>query len=47
LFLVEERMGELLLTQEFKDYVFEQEFQLHFCRKADPQSKGYVKFILM
>ena len=33
LLLQEERMGELLLTQEFKDYVFEQEFQLHFCKK--------------
>jgi hypothetical protein len=39
-------MGELLLTQEFKDYVFEQEFQLHFCRKADPQSKGKVENVV-
>lgn len=46
LFLVEERMGELLLTGEFKDYVFEQEFQLHFCRKADPQSKGKVENVV-
>src|ERR1039457_3261213 len=46
LLLVEERMGELLLTNEFKDYVFEQEFQLHFCRKADPQSKGTVEGVV-
>jgi transposase len=46
LFLVEERMGELLLTQEFKEYVFEQEFQLRFCRKADPQSKGKVENVV-
>ena len=46
LFLVEERMGELLLTKDFKDYVFEQEFQLHFCRKADPQSKGKVENVV-
>jgi transposase len=46
LFLVQERMGELLLTQEFKDYVFEQEFQLHFCRKSDPQSKGKVENVV-
>lgn len=46
LFLVEERMGELLLTGEFKDYVFEQEFQLHFCKKADPQSKGKVENVV-
>jgi len=44
--LVEERLGELLLTREFKDYVFEQEFQLHFCRKADPQSKGKVENVV-
>lgn len=46
LLLLEERMGELLLTQEFKDYVFEQQFQLHFCRKADPQSKGKVENVV-
>lgn len=46
LFLVDERMGELLLTQEFKEYVFEQQFQLHFCRKADPQSKGKVENVV-
>ena len=46
LFLVDENLGELLLTQEFKDYVFEQEFQLHFCRKSDPQSKGKVENVV-
>jgi len=46
LLLVEERMGELLLTKEFKDYVFEQEFQLHFCKKADPESKGKVENVV-
>jgi transposase len=46
LLLVEERMGELLLTREFKDYVFEQEFQLHFCRRADPESKGKIENVV-
>ena len=46
LLLVDEGMGELLLTQAFKDYVFEQELQLHFCRKADPQSKGKVENVV-
>lgn len=46
LLLVDERIGDLLLTQEFKDYVFEQEFQLHFCRKSDPQSKGKVENVV-
>jgi len=46
LFLVDERLGELLLTKEFKDYVFEQEFRLHFCRRSDPQSKGKVENVV-
>ena len=46
LFLIDEHMGELLLTKEFKDYVFEQEFQLHFCRRSDPQSKGKVENVV-
>jgi transposase len=46
LFLTDEQMGELLLTQEFKAYVFEQEFRLHFCRKADPESKGKIENVV-
>jgi transposase len=46
LFLVDERMGELLLTHEFKSYVAERSFHLHFCRKADPQSKGKVENVV-
>jgi hypothetical protein len=46
LFLTEERMGELLLTEAFREYVFEQELQLHFCRKADPESKGKVENVV-
>ena len=46
LFLVDENLGDLLLTRAFKDYVFEQEFRLHFCRKSDPQSKGKVENVV-
>ena len=46
LFLVDENLGDLLLTQDFKTYVFEQGFGLHFCRKADPQSKGKVENVV-
>jgi transposase len=46
LFLVDENMGDLLLTRDFKTYVFEQEFSVHFCRKADPQSKGKVENVV-
>ncbi|MEO6000052.1 MAG: IS21 family transposase [Chitinophagaceae bacterium] len=46
LFLVDENLGDLLLTRAFKDYVFEQEFRVHFCRKSDPQSKGKVENVV-
>lgn len=46
LFLVDEKLGELLLTKDFKEYVFEQELGLHFCRKADPESKGKVENVV-
>ena len=46
LFLVDENLGDLLLTQDFKNYVFEQTFRVHFCRKADPQSKGKVENVV-
>lgn len=46
LFLVDENLGDLLLTRAFKEYVFEQEFRLHFCRKSDPQSKGKVENVV-
>ena len=46
LFLIDERLGELLLAQDFKSYVFEQEFRVHFCRKADPESKGKIENVV-
>lgn len=46
LFLVDENLGDLMLTREFKNYVSEQAFGLHFCRKADPQSKGKVENVV-
>jgi transposase len=44
--LVSENHGDLLLTQEFKSYVDYRGFSLHFCRKADPQSKGKVENVI-
>ncbi|MEP7111220.1 MAG: IS21 family transposase [Ferruginibacter sp.] len=46
LFLIDENLGDLLLTQHFNNYVAEQAFQVHFCRKADPQSKGKVEGVV-
>lgn len=46
LFLLDENLGDLLLTQGFKDYVSHHGFRLHFCRKSDPQSKGKVENVV-
>jgi len=42
-FIKDENHGDLVLTQGFKSYVNERGFHLHFCRKADPESKGKVE----
>lgn len=44
--LVSENHGDLLLTQEFRSYVNYRGYNLHFCRKADPQSKGKVENVI-
>jgi len=46
LMLVSENHGDLLLTEEFRSYVNYRGFRLHFCRKADPQSKGKVENVI-
>lgn len=46
LMLVRENHGDLLLTEEFRSYVNYRSFSLHFCRKADPQSKGKVENVI-
>ena len=43
LFLVRENKGDIILTDRFRAYTRERPFKLHFCRKADPQSKGKVE----
>jgi len=43
LLICDENMGEYMLTEIFKKYTDLRKFQLHFCRKADPQSKGKVE----
>jgi Integrase core domain len=45
-FMVDENKGDLILTEGFKVYVRERGFKLHFCRKADPQSKGKVENVV-
>jgi len=45
-FLSDENKGDLLLTDAFKNYCRERSFRLHFCRKADPESKGKVENVV-
>lgn len=45
-FMVDENKGDLILTDAFKNYSRDRGFKLHFCRKADPQSKGKVENVV-
>lgn len=42
LILVSENGGDLILTKEFQSYKEERNLKVWMCRKADPESKGYV-----
>ncbi|WP_312330582.1 IS21 family transposase [Sphingobacterium sp.] len=46
LFMVSENLGDIVLTSEFSSYVRDRGIKLHFCRKADPQSKGKVENVV-
>lgn len=41
--IVDENIGEVILTATFKQYTQSRNFKLHFCRKSDPQSKGKIE----
>lgn len=45
-FLVSENAGDLILTDVFRAYTREQSYNLHFCRKSDPESKGKVENVV-
>ncbi len=44
--VVDENLGEIILTSRFRSYTQERGPELHFCRKADPQSKGKVENVI-
>lgn len=46
LLLSSENKGDLLLTESFRQYTGHRKFMLHFCRKADPQSKGKIENVI-
>lgn len=45
-FVVSENGGDIILTEAFRKYTRAQCFDLYFCRKADPQSKGKVENVV-
>lgn len=45
-FLVRENLGDLILTEEFQTFCKAMPFELFFCRKADPQTKGKVENVV-
>ncbi len=44
--VVDENLGDVILTSAFKNYTKTRSFKLHFCRKADPESKGKVENVI-
>jgi transposase len=45
-FIVSENGGDIILTDAFRAYTRDQSFDLYFCRKADPESKGKVENVV-
>jgi transposase len=44
--MVDENLGDVILTATFKQYTKSRHFKLHFCRKSDPQSKGKIENVV-
>jgi len=44
--VVDENIGNIILTADFRDYTKSRNFKRHFCRKADPESKGKIENVI-
>lgn len=44
--VVDENLGQIILTSTFRQYTKSRNFKLHFCRKADPESKGKIENVV-
>lgn len=44
--MVDENLGDLVLTSDFQHYVQNENFDVVFCRKADPQTKGKIENVI-
>jgi transposase len=45
-FVTDENLGDVLLTEEFMQFTSSYPFEVVFCRKADPESKGKVENVV-
>lgn len=45
-FMKDENLGDLILTDKFSRYSLDENFKAVFCRKGDPQSKGKVENVV-
>jgi transposase len=45
-FLSDENIGDLILSEQFKAYTQAMPFSLYFCRKSDPESKGKIESVV-
>ncbi|MDY0406656.1 IS21 family transposase [Virgibacillus sp. 179-BFC.A HS] len=46
LLMVSENAGDLILTEAFQAYREARKLEVHFCRKADPESKGRIENVV-
>lgn len=46
LMLTDENYGDLILTEQFRQYTKQRGFKVHFCRKGDPESKGKIENVI-
>ncbi|MFA5535488.1 MAG: IS21 family transposase [Mariniphaga sp.] len=44
--ITDENLGDYILTSSFKQYAKTRNFEMYFCRKSDPQSKGKVENVI-
>lgn len=44
--VIDENIGNIILTGDFSNYTKSKNFRRHFCRKADPETKGKVENVI-
>ncbi len=44
--VVDENIGDIILTDTFRKYTSARSFQMYFCRKSDPETKGKIENVV-